>query len=114
MAKQKTVPRPLRRNEYLIVFHTTQAEKGWQDLAATTRNALATAWEELTANPIRNDKTCHPLKGPLAEIMRAGQTYTQRQYELPGGARLWYYVTEGPPKTVNLVNVHTHHPNATK
>ena len=41
MAKQEgTVPRPLRKNEYVLRFATRQAEKGWTDLASLAVNSL--------------------------------------------------------------------------
>ncbi len=39
------VPRPPKKVEYEIRFATTNARKGWQDLAATIRNPLADAWD---------------------------------------------------------------------
>jgi hypothetical protein len=114
MARSEQVPRPTKKAEYVIVHATRSAEKGWRDLVATTRNALADAWDALTANPIREDATCHPLKDDLGSVTVDGITHVQRQYELPGGARIWYYVTKGDPGTVHLVAVHTHHPNQTK
>ena len=113
-AKKTEVIRPTKKTEYLIVFATRQAEVGWRDLRGTTLNSLVDAWDALTDNPIRNDSTCHPLKGDLATISVAGTLHVRRQYELPGGARIWYYVTEGRPGTVHLFDVHTRHPNQTK
>ena len=63
---------------------------------------------------MRNDPTCHPLKGALSHLTVGGSTHVRRQYELPGGARIWYYVTDGCPGVVHLEHVHTRHPNATK
>lgn len=114
MGKDQPVPRPIKRNEFRIVFSNSKAVKGWRDLQATTLNSLAGAWDELTREPLRDDETCHPLKGSLGKVIVGGQTQTRRQYELPGGARIWYYVTLGSPGTVHLLEVHTHHPNQTK
>jgi len=114
MARGDTVPRPTKKTEYRIVFESRSAAVGWQNLAATTTNALAEAWDSLTANPKRNDPICHPLKGDLATVSVRGKELVRRQYELPGGARIWYAVTNGKPGTVHLLNVHTHHPNQTK
>jgi len=114
MARGTVVPRPTRKTEYRIVFEDRSAAVGWQNLIATTTNALAEAWDSLTTNPKRNDQTCHPLKGDLSEVTVRGEKLVRRQYELPGGARIWYAVTDGKPGTVHLLNVHTHHPNQTK
>lgn len=48
--KPRPVPRPLKRAEYPIEFAGRQAEKGWQDLLATTRSAVVNAWDFLTRN----------------------------------------------------------------
>lgn len=114
MAKDQPVERPTKRTEYRIVFATSQAVKGWRDLRATKLNAMADAWDALTRAPEANTPTCHPLKGDLETIRVSGVPHVQRQYELPGGARIWYYVTPGQPGTVHLINCWTHHPNATK
>lgn len=116
MTAPRRVERPTKKVEHEIVFATTQARRGWIDLSATTRNALADAWDFLTRTPLASSPTCHQLKGSLATVTHAGQTHARWQYELPGGARLWFYVT-GDGKTagiVHLIEVHTHHPNATK
>lgn len=46
--KGELVPRPPKKIEYEIRFATTNAKRGWQDLAATIRNPLADAWDFLT------------------------------------------------------------------
>ncbi|QAV70717.1 hypothetical protein ESZ53_09890 [Salinibacterium sp. UTAS2018] len=109
--KNQSVPRPLKRAEYGIVCATTSAEKGWRDVRATQLSTVVDAWDRLTRDPQSIDGTCHPLKGDLAVVVRAGKSHDQWQYELKNGARIWFYV-EG--KTVNLVAVHTAHPNQTK
>lgn len=111
MAKDATASRPLKKSEYEIRFATQRARKGWQDLRATTRGPLVDAWDFLTKTPTAQWAKNHPLKGELATVTRADQTYERWQYELPGGARIWFYVAD---RRVNLVDVHTHHPNQTK
>ena len=61
MPKDQFVERPTKRSEYRIICATRQAQKGWQDLRATTLSALADAWDALTRDPLRDDPTCHPL-----------------------------------------------------
>lgn len=109
--KRESVARPLRKNEYEIVFGTSNAQKGWRDVLATQRNAVVTAWERLTTEPLADDTTCHGMKGDLEFLTHQGKNHRRRQYELSNGARIWFYV-DG--KSVILVDVHTHHPNATK
>jgi hypothetical protein len=110
-AKSAAVPRPLKKAEFRIEFATSQAERGWSALLATTRNAVVDAWDFLTRTPQEPSTRCHQLKGELATVTHRGKTHERWQYELPGGARIWFYVSE---HTVHLIDVHTHHPNQTK
>lgn len=109
--KASTVPRPHKKAEYEIQFATRQASKGWQDLLATMHNAVVDAWDFLTKNPDLQSQRDHRLKGELASITHAGQTHDRWQHELPGGARIWFFIDE---QAVHLMDVHTHHPNQTK
>ena len=70
----------------------------------------------MTHAPHDSSQTAHQLKGSLSTVTHGGQARERWQYELPGGARIWYFVTEGDKAsgTVHVFEVHTHHPNATK
>lgn len=107
------VPRPPKKNEYEICYATTDAVKGWQDLAATIRNPLAEAWDFLTRSPLTKTPTNYPLRGELGTIARGGKTYERWQHKptFKGTARIWFYVED---RTVYLEQVHTSHPNETK
>ena len=111
MAKGDSVVRPLKKSEYKILFGSTEAQKGWQDLLATQRSHLVDAWDQLTSGPTAHSPRIHPLKGVLGMVTRNGVEYVQRQLELSQGARIWFYVDD---KTVVIVKVHTRHPNQTK
>lgn len=76
----------------------------------TARNAAVDAWDFLTKTPLDRSTACHPLKGDLAEVTIDGAKHERWQYELPGGARIWYAVHE---KVVLIERVHTSHPNET-
>ncbi|WP_129786683.1 hypothetical protein [Promicromonospora panici] len=111
MAREASVPRPVKKNEYTIVFASKQAQKGWLDVAATKRRVGL-----LTRTPHASSPTCHQLKFELATVERAGRMHDRWQCELPGGARIWFYVTKVEPTAgvVHILDVHTHHPNETK
>jgi mRNA-degrading endonuclease RelE of RelBE toxin-antitoxin system len=113
MVKGEAVGRPLKKNEFRIVFGSLQAQRGWNNLLAIQRAHLSDAWTQLTIDPLALSPTIHPLKGKLETVERNGVQHLQRQYELSGGARIWFYVDE-EEKVVILVNVHTRHPNQTK
>ena len=111
------VPRPHKKNEYVVVFGSRGSAEGWRDLEATKLNALVDAWDFLTRNPQERSVVCHELRGDLATVAHSGATHAQWQLELPGGARIWYCVTRAAgkkPGEVTLTRVSTHHPHATK
>nr|WP_029145230.1 hypothetical protein [Microbacterium luticocti] len=111
MARNTRVVRPTKSTEYELVFATREAEAGWRDLRATQRNVLTDAWDYLTQHPLQHTSTVHPLRGELGVITRGGQSHERWQYELSGGARIWYFVVN---RVVHLEQVHTRHPNQTK
>lgn len=113
------VPRPLKKAEYEIRHASISAEKGWRDLVATQRNAMAQAWDHLTKTPDERDEArCYPLKGDLEIVTISGATYTRWQFKptATGTARIWYAIahTKGGGGYVFIEDVHTHHPNETK
>lgn len=107
------VPRPTKKVEYEIRFATTQARKGWQDLAGSIRNPLTDAWDFLTRTPLVKTPTNYPLRGDLGTITHGGKTRERWQHKptQQGDARIWFFVEE---RTVFLEQVHTRHPNETK
>lgn len=111
--KGELVPRPTKKTEYEIRFATAQALKGWRDLSATIRNALADTWDFLTHTPLTTTPTNYPLRGDLATITRNNSTHQRWQHKptIKGTARIWFYVDD---RTVYLEQVHTSHPNETK
>lgn len=92
---------------------TRSAEQGWRDVVATQRNAVSAAWDRLTADPLAEDLACHALRGELSTVTHSGRDWVRRQLELKRGARIWFTVDEDT-RTVHVLAVHTHHPNATK
>ncbi|QHC66242.1 hypothetical protein GSU68_06360 [Rathayibacter sp. VKM Ac-2759] len=113
MARNDRVDRPRKKGEYEIRFASVQAQRGWTDLRATSRNALADAWDFLVRTPTQTTPTNYRLRGELASVTRAGSTHDRWQHKLTqhGDARIWFFVSE---QVVHLEQVHTHHPNATK
>lgn len=111
MGKSSRVSRPIKSTEFEIVVSSRQAEVGWRDLLATQRNTLADAWDFLVSTPLQKRPNAHPLRGELATVTRAGAVHERWQYELKGGARIWYFVVK---RVVHLEQVHTAHPNQTK
>jgi hypothetical protein len=46
-------------------------------------------------------------------VVHSGREWVRRQYELKRGARIWFTVDE-EARLVQVLAVHTHHPNQTK
>ena len=121
MAKRRSVPvpRPTKVTEYEIYFGNTGAERGWTNLKAFAKNALADAHDYLTAHPARYDPDrCYQLRGDLATVMIDSVALPQWQYKVTDGARLWYAVDEGntkakKPGRVYITRAATGHPNET-
>lgn len=113
MARSSKVERPTKKSEYDIVFASRQAEKGWTDLRATTRNALADSWDFLTRSPLTEGPVNYPLRGALGTVTYGGKQYSRWQHKptRQGDARIWFFVIG---QTVYLEQVHTQHPNETK
>lgn len=95
------------------MLSSTHADKGWRDLVATERSALADAWDTLTKQPALVTELCYPLRGTAGQITRAGAEHTLWQLKLNkrSGARIWYYLDN---RVVYIEKVFTSHPNATK
>ena len=88
------VPRPTKSTEYEIIFGNVAAERGWTDLKATAKNALADAFDYLTAHPTRDADRCYQLRGDLGTVLVNGVALPQWQYKVTNGARIWYAVEE--------------------
>lgn len=113
------VPRPPKASEYEIVFGSSEAERGRRDLKAIAKNALADAWDYLTAHPARYDAArCYRLRGDASAIDLDGRRLPQWQYKITSGARLWYAIDEPAPQSkkngrVIITRASPGHPNET-
>ncbi len=107
------VHRPVKKTEYELRFASRDAEKGWRDLCATLRNALADSWDFLTRSPHERNPLNQPMKGELALVAYEGQNYDRWQHKpvAKGDSRIWFFVID---RIVYLEQVHTRKPNQTK
>lgn len=112
-AKEERVHRPVKKTEYEIRFATREAQKGWRDLSATLRNALADSWDFLTRTPQERGPLNQPMKAELALITYKGETFDRWQHKpvAQGDSRIWFFVSG---RVVYLEQVHTKKPNQTK
>lgn len=111
--RENRVQRPLRRDEYELVFASSGAKKGWTDLKATIRGPLADTWDFLAKTPQERTPSNYPLRDSLSKVTYRGKTYDRWQHKptLKGGARIWFFCDRN---TVYLEKVFTAHPNPTK
>lgn len=113
------VPRPTKSSEYEIFFGNSAAERGWMDLKASAKNALADAYDYLVAHPARYDPDrCYQLRGDLGTVMVGAVALPQWQYKVTDGARLWYAVDAANAKSkkpgrVYITRAAPGHPNET-
>lgn len=117
MAKGKrgqSVPRPAKKQDYQLICITRQASKGWVDAISQFRNAMADAWDTLTATPTKVDgQRIYILQGELKYGTYQGQDYLRYQYKVSDAARIWYYVDESAQR-VFIHQVHPGHPKPTE
>ena len=72
--KGGSVPRPIKRAEWQLVFVTRDAEKGWTDLLATARNATVDAWDTLTREPAVETPRLYQPKVTMPTARTSGGT----------------------------------------
>lgn len=101
-----------RPNPWEFLYGDLAAAKGWEKLRKAAPGPVDTAWVAITSDPTRTDQRQHRLKGALASARYQGQGLDQWQYEVTGGARVWYLVD---PENRRLIMTHAGpgHPGAT-
>ncbi|MGH9288932.1 MAG: hypothetical protein ACRD0V_11710 [Acidimicrobiales bacterium] len=131
MARPQRVARPSRADEWEVVA----ADKGVVDdcdrWAKHEPNALATAYDQLAANPTQFSSRQKRLEGKTYGTgTYEGKTYARWQYEATAGGRIFYFVddpTDGggkkpqrqgrgpkPRRRVIIEAVHPGHPKGTE
>ncbi|MFI5905942.1 hypothetical protein [Dactylosporangium sp. NPDC051541] len=97
-----------------MIYGDTDAIKGWQDLCTQATGATRTAYFAITTNPEPAPPTDkhHRLKADLAVGRYNGEMLPQWQYEVTGGARIWYLV-DAARRRVIVTYASMRHPKAT-
>jgi len=130
LSRRARLPRPIRKDEWLIEAVNDRVAKEWCKLAAVAPNELAAACDQLSTDPIKYSNRQHRLRGDLATGTYEGTVYDRWQYEVTAGGRVWYFVddpTQGggvkpvrkgrggrPRRRVLIEKVHIGHPKATE
>jgi hypothetical protein len=113
LRNRRPVPRPYRKSDFEIFFTSPKTEKKWNDLFASRRNDLTSAWEFLTNSPTRETPLFDELDGNLATVEFEGMLYQRYQLKLSltHGSRIWYFIVGSH---LFIDEVFTSHPNQTK
>ncbi len=100
--------------EWDVIFGTSEAAGGWDDLCKQAAGPTRTAWLAMRNDPTPRTWTDkhHPLVGPLQHGHYKGKVLPQWQYEVTGGARIWYIV-DADQRRVVVLYASTRHPKAT-
>lgn len=112
--RERVAPPPID-DEWDVKFGKSDAKRGWEELCRTaTRNARR-AFEVLRADPCPTQDTHrqHRLKGSFKAVTFDGQSYPLWQYEVTGGARIWY-VVDRAKQIVWVLHAGPKHPKLTE
>lgn len=112
--RRDQVPQPPRGAEWELRFGTSEAAKGWSDLATAAATNVRKAWETMRHSPQHStDLQRHtPLKGGLATGNHDGRVLPQWQIEVTSGGRIWYLI-DAASHTVWVTYASARHPNET-
>lgn len=104
----------VRPNPWRVVLHSTQAARGWADLERQVLDALDRVWVDITAEPRSTNKPGrqHRLKAALGVVKIDGAAMEQWQYEVTGGARIWYAIDD-EARTLWITKAVIGHPGIT-
>lgn len=95
MAREVRVARPTRTGEWEIVAADKGVADDWERWAMQEPNALAAAYDQLSANPTQFSSRQKRLEGKTYGIgTHDGTTYARWQYEATSGGRIFYLVDD--------------------
>lgn len=105
---------PPATGEWTLRFADKAAAQGWEDLCAQAPGATRKAWEQLAGAPRdpSNHRRQHRLRGSLGSRVIQGRELEQWQYEVTGGARIWYCIDDDVA-TVWITHAGVGHPTVT-
>lgn len=108
------VPPPPAPGEWELIFGTSEAAKGWNDLINQAPANTLDAWRMIRTDPAPTAHTSrhHPLKGSLATCTHGGRQLPQWQIEVTSGGRIWYLIDPDARK-IFVMYASTRHPKTT-
>jgi hypothetical protein len=100
-------------DEWDLRFGTSEAAKGWLDLAGYALENTRAAYELMRSDPrTPEDATHYRLRGALGSRLVNGRPLEQRQIKVSGSGRIWY-VVDDEKRTVWVTYASAAHPKAT-
>lgn len=95
MARAERIARPTRTDEWDVVAADKGVAKEWDRWARQEPNALATAFDQLAADPMEFSSRQKRLEGKTYGTGNyEGRTFDRWQYEATGGGRIFYFVDD--------------------
>ncbi|MFD8885355.1 hypothetical protein ACFV0H_22965 [Streptomyces erythrochromogenes] len=102
-------------NGWNVVFGTTEAVTGWEELCRAALPSAHRCLEALRTDPLSRDNwnRQHQLRGKLATKEWKGSALEQWEFEVTSGDRVRYLVS---PETATVIMVYasTQHPKDTE
>lgn len=106
------LPRAVPRFE--IRADSREVYLGWEQLNKAAGSNMCEVFDllETDPQPVHETKRHHRLQGAFRTKVREGVSYTQWQYEVTGGGRVWY-VVDVETRTVWVTHASPGHPKRT-
>lgn len=92
--RRRRVAPPPRVPEWDLHFLDRSAEEGWDDLCGRAPGPTRDAYDQIRTDPKHVSGRQHPLRGALETKTIGGVAMRHWQYEVLGGARIWYAIDE--------------------
>ena len=107
--------RPARVGEWTLRHASNEAASGWDNLCRQQPGPIASLYDRLIRDPraVDNAERQGRLKGSLSTAVIKGKPLEQWQYEVAGGGRVWYAVSDADT-IVWITKASARHPNETK
>ncbi|HVV53385.1 MAG TPA: hypothetical protein VHO06_27255 [Polyangia bacterium] len=111
--RRRRVAPPPRAPEWDLHYLDLAAEEGWGELSNQAPGPTRDAYDQIRRDPKHVSGRQHPLRGDLAMKTIGGMVMRHWQYEVLGGARIWYAIDEAN-HTLILTHAGVGHPKETE
>jgi len=100
--------------EWDVIFGTSEAAQGWEELCRQAATNARLAWQAMRLDPAPDAETPrhHRMRRELATRVFQGEELPQWQIEVTSGGRIWYVVDERQRRVV-VTYASTRHPKVT-